>query len=104
MQRTKVICYKTTFQVYTRACVCVRVHTRGGGQQRGSWYREVGCGCSSIGAKSQWCADWGSRGMECAVAADASDCAAHAVHVRHVGQVTDAAAATVAAVVGRVEG
>lgn len=92
-------CYKT------RLSVCVCVCTRGGGQQRGSWYREVGCGWSSIGAKSQCCADWGSRGMKGAVAADAGDRAAHAVHVGHVGQVTDgaAAAATVAAVVGRVE-
>lgn len=82
-------------------CVC----TSGGGQQGcGPRCREVGRGSSSIGAKSQRCAggDDGSR-VKSARANDSANCAAHVVaHVGHVGQVADAAA-TVAAVVGRVE-
>lgn len=42
--------------------------------------------------------------MKSAVTGDTADCAAHVVaHVGYVGQMTNAAAATVAAVVGRVE-
>lgn len=77
-------------------CAC----TSGGGEQGcGPWCREVGRGSSSIGAKSQHCAGGGGGSR-----VKSAGCAAHvAAHVGHVGQVADAAA-TVAAVMGRVEG
>lgn len=76
--------------------MCTSGREQGGGPR----CREVGRGSSSIGAKSQRRSDGGGNRVK---SADATDCTAHVVaHVGHVDQVADAAA-TVAAVVGRVE-
>lgn len=60
---------------------------------------EVGCGCSSIGAKSQRCGGGVGSSVKATNGSDAADCAAQGVHV---GGVADAA--TVAAVLVGEEG